>query len=200
MKKCKRKKLFFGALIGAGVNLLTSWLNGNAQQEIADRQFRFQKEQAEKQEQLRKDAVEQNYYAGLNANSNVYNELRKSLASAKYGGKFKRCKKHKADFGTFIDNNFDTNRFLSDVFQSIGTAGASLINAKTFYNTELKKLENDKYIAELQNNRVEHNAPNYSSLLNAVKDRTNTNDMTDAELQLELQKRRNKYAKSLYLS
>lgn len=201
MKKCKRNKAFFGALIGAGVNIASSIINSNRQQEIADQQMRFQKEQAEKQEKLRKDAAEQSYYNALNANSDIYNDLRASLNSYKYGGKIKKCKRKKSEFGTIFNGaNFDTNKFLGDIFQNIGTGVSNYINSKSNYDIESKKIDNERYISDLKTKPIDVQTPNFDNIRSGLKERTQNIYNDDNQMQTELKRTRIKRPQSLYLS
>lgn len=201
MKKCKKNKAFFGALIGAGVNIASSIFNSNRQQQITEQQMKFQKEQAEKQEKLRKDAAEQNYYNALNANSDIYNDLRASLNSYKYGGKIKKCKRKKSEFGTIFDGaNFDTSKFLGDIFQNIGSGVSNYINSKSNYNIESKKLDNERYIADLNTKSIDNQTPNFNNIRSSLNERTQNIYNGDDQMQTELKRTRIRRPQSLYLS
>ena len=186
MKRVSRKKAFWGALIGAGVSaiggIINSIINSNKQQDIAMQNYKQQKELMDKLDAQNKQASENEYYNKINANGNIYDDFKKSLLSAKMGGKFKKCRK-KAEWG--IE---DTGNLLTSLLGIGSNIATTAIDA----NTQLKTNELALAAAGRIGKQYNYVTPNFNSIRETINERNS--DIN------EMQKRRRGQLNSLYLS
>ena len=186
MKRVSRKKAFWGALIGAalsaGGGIISSIINSNKQQELAVQNYKQQKELMDKLDAQTKQNAENEYYNKINSNINIYDDFKKSLLSAKMGGKFKKCRK-KAEWGTD-----DTGNLIS----SILGVGSNIATTAIDANTQLKTNELALAAAGRIGKQYNYITPNFNSIRETINERNS--DIN------EIQKRRRGQLNSLYLS